>query len=316
MTVVEVFCGAESCYDVLKVEKDCTAKDIKKAYRKIVKTHRPDEIKESDAIRLLRKLTKAHDVLMNEDSRKLFNQYLNHEVSYFHVSGEHYAKNLPKSDVRLKYQRVVKYLRTATLQNLDARSGGNPQTQELHKRAVAQYDEQIKELRAGGDKQAGRVTKREEDPLFVKIVDQLVSEVKIEGGYRKPEWQDLFAVRLVLFPYHLVLWGVKYHRRYISTAPLSLEDRTEMARDRIGLVEWEEMLSEEERQALIEREIWKRDVYDQWKQEKEAEAAAAAETLAAAEQLLQGKGGKKISKKKLRRQLQKQIDEDAQDYDD
>lgn len=171
-------------------------------------------------------------------------------------------------------------------------------------------------MRAGGDKQAGRVTKREEDPLFVKIVDQLVSEVKIEGGYRKPEWQDLFAVRLVLFPYHLVLWGVKYHRRYISTAPLSLEDRTEMARDRIGLVEWEEMLSEEERQALIEREIWKRDVYDQWKQEKEAEAAAAAETLAAAEQLLQGKGGKKISKKKLRRQLQKQIDEDAQDYDD
>lgn len=275
------------------------------------------------------------------------------------MSGEHYAKNLPKSDVRLviavavglitwllhtvqfqKYQRVVKYLRTATLQNLDARSGGNPQTQELHKRAVAQYDEQIKEctpllspsflsfacvrvclprdgtVRAGGDKQAGRVTKREEDPLFIKIVDQLVSEVKIEGGYRKPEWQDLFAVRLVLFPYHLVLWGVKYHRRYISTAPLSLEDRTEMARDRIGLVEWEEMLSEEERQALIEREIWKRDVYDQWKQEKEAEAAAAAEAMAAAEQLLQGKGGKKISKKKLRRQLQKQIDEDAQDYDD
>jgi hypothetical protein len=28
---------------------------------------------------------------------------------------------------------------------LDVRSGGNPQTQELHKRAVAQYDEQIKE---------------------------------------------------------------------------------------------------------------------------------------------------------------------------
>lgn len=277
------------------------------------------------------------------------------------MSGEHYAKNLPKSDVRLviavavglitwllhtvqfqKYQRVVKYLRTATLHNLDARSGGNPQTQELHKRAVAQYDEQIKEcmsspllclsslvhaylfrwmsrrvtVRAGGDKQAGRVTKREEDPLFVKIVDQLVSEVKIEGGYRKPEWQDLFAVRLVLFPYHLVLWGLKYHRRYISTAPLSLEDRTEMARDRIGLVEWEEMLSEEERQALIEREIWKKDVYEQWKQEKEAEAAAAAEALAAAEQMLQGKGGKKISKKKLRRQLQKQIDEDTQDYDD
>lgn len=50
------------------------------AYRQLSKAYHPDKNKEPGAIDVFRKLTKAHDVLMNEDSRKLFNQYLNHEV--------------------------------------------------------------------------------------------------------------------------------------------------------------------------------------------------------------------------------------------
>lgn len=46
MTIVEVFCGAESCYDVLKVEKDCTAKDIKKVPWCAV---RPPELTSNDS---------------------------------------------------------------------------------------------------------------------------------------------------------------------------------------------------------------------------------------------------------------------------
>ncbi len=153
---------------------------------------------------------------------------------------------------------------------------------------------------------------------MVIAVVQLVSEVKIEGGYRKPTWQDLFAVRLVLSPYHFVLWCMKYYRRYISSAPLSLEDRTEMARDRVGVAEWEEVLTEEEKEKLIAREIWKEEVYQQWIDEQVKEAEAAAEVVAAAERMLQsGKNssGKKISKKKLKRALQRQMEEDMEEED-
>lgn len=331
---LEVFCGSVNCYEVLGLAKDCTTKDIKKAYRQLSKTYHPDKNKDPGATETFRKLTKAHDVLISDESRLQFDKYLNREISYFQVSGQHYAKNLPKSDVRLvivvaiglitwllhtvqyqKYERVIKYLRNATLRNLDARNGGSPQTQELHKRACDQYDEHIKELRAGGDKLAGRGGKREEDPIFIKMVEKLVSEVKIEGGYRKPEWSDLFAVRLVLSPYHFIIWCMKYYRRNISTAPLSLEDRTEMARDRVGLAEWEEVLTEEEKQKLIEREIWKQDVYEQWIEEQVKEAEAAAEAAALVAEAMNGKGSKKLSKKKLRRQLQKQVEEDM-DADD
>jgi len=43
-----------------------------------------------------------------------------------------------------------------------------------------------------------------------------VSEVKIEGGYKKPEWRDLLIVKVVLLPYSMVQWSQTYYRRYLS----------------------------------------------------------------------------------------------------
>lgn len=45
---------------------------------------------------------------------------------------------------------------------------------------------------------------------------QVVAEVKIEGGYRKPEWRDLVIVQCALLPYSLWQYAQQYHRRYIS----------------------------------------------------------------------------------------------------
>jgi hypothetical protein len=44
-----------------------------------------------------------------------------------------------------KYDRVVKYLKIATLNNLTLKNGGSKQTQELFRRATELYDEHIKE---------------------------------------------------------------------------------------------------------------------------------------------------------------------------
>lgn len=73
-------------------------------------------------------------------------------------------QNLPKSDVRLvitiavlllsfllrniqfqKYERAVKFLKTATLGNLGPKNGGTKQTQELYKRATERYENYLKE---------------------------------------------------------------------------------------------------------------------------------------------------------------------------
>ncbi len=68
---------------------------------------------------------------------------------------------------------------------------------------------------SGKDKSVGRV-KMMKDPLYLQFIDQVVAEVRIEGGYRKPEWSEFLILQLVYMPMNLYHFAVKYHRRYIS----------------------------------------------------------------------------------------------------
>jgi hypothetical protein len=80
------------------------------------------------------------------------------------VSGQHYMRNLPKSDVRVvmivvlllvswffhtiqqqKYEKAVKFLKFATLNNLTLKNGGTKQTLELFRRASELYDQKIEQ---------------------------------------------------------------------------------------------------------------------------------------------------------------------------
>lgn len=131
---------------------------------------------------MFRLITKAHEVLTGNESRPLFDYYLEHPrvrtyhswckcltvkiKDYFKVSGQHYYRNLPKSDVRVilivvvallswlfhsiqyqKYQRVVNYLKIATLNNLSLKNGGTKQTIELYRRATELYEQHIKDCK-------------------------------------------------------------------------------------------------------------------------------------------------------------------------
>ncbi len=142
----------------------------------------PDKNKESNATESFQLVTKAYEVLTGNETRKLFDYYLSNPrvrirsyngnllsltvcwQNYFKVSGQHYYKNLPKTDVRIvvavamglltwlfyviqyqKYERVVKYLKFATLNNLNMKNGGTRQTIELHRRASELYVERVKD---------------------------------------------------------------------------------------------------------------------------------------------------------------------------
>ena len=132
------------------------------AYRKLSLAYHPDKNKEENATEVFRLISKAYEVLESNESRSLFDYYLNHPRDYFKVSGQHYFRNLPKSDVRIilvivvllislfqyhyqmsKYQRVFKFLYTATLNNLNEKQGGTKQTVELYNRSVEAYDKAV-----------------------------------------------------------------------------------------------------------------------------------------------------------------------------
>jgi DnaJ family protein C protein 25 len=315
---MNVFCGSLNCYEILGLNRTASTKDIKKAYRRLSLTQHPDKSNDPNATENFRLISKAYEVLDKNESKSNFDYYLDHPRDYFKVSGFHYMKNLPKSNVWLvllvvfglfswflhvvqyqKYEKVVKYLKVATLNNLSPKNGGSKQTMELHQSAVRRYNDYVKEAKAAGDKTAGKL-KMNKDPAFEKIVDEVVAEVKIEGGYKKPEWKDLFILKLFKSPYTLYVWAQTYHRRYISTAPLPYEDREEMAMQKIGMHAWGD-LSDTERREFIEREIWKPEVYAQYFEENDTGRDSEDEEMQPAPKPGFTKSMKKINKKRTKK---------------
>lgn len=109
-----------------------------------------------------RKIAKAYKVLEKNETRALFDFYLDNPTQYFRVSGDFYLRAMPKSDIRLviilffmfvsllqylyqnsKYQSIVKKLFDAALNNLTEKQGGSRETQELYELAKTTYEDTI-----------------------------------------------------------------------------------------------------------------------------------------------------------------------------
>ena len=222
-----VFCGSKSCYEILEIRRNATNKQIRRAYRRLSLEYHPDKSKHANATEAFRLISKAYEVLDTNETRVNFDYYLNHPRDYFKVSGHHYMRTLPKSDVRLvillvvcliswmmhvmqeqKHQNFVKHLKDAVL-NCAGNAKSNNQTLALFKRCQALYEAKMKEATwAGSGTDKTNVGKMVKDPLFADCVSEIVATVKIEGGYRKPEHKDLFIVRLVYLPFTLCNWYV------------------------------------------------------------------------------------------------------------
>ena len=84
---------------------------------------------------------------------------------------------------------------------------------------------------------------------------------------------DIFAVWLLQSPYLLYLWAIKYYRRNYSSGSLSIEDKYEMAINKVGGLIWN-TLDTTEQEKLIQSEIWKASVYNEWIAKRQAEEDA------------------------------------------
>lgn len=62
-------------YEVLGVEKDADAREIKKAYRKLAKEYHPDHNKSEDAEAKFKEAQEAYEVLSDDSKRRAYDQY-------------------------------------------------------------------------------------------------------------------------------------------------------------------------------------------------------------------------------------------------
>src|ERR1700733_1438377 len=62
-------------YDILGVGKNATATEIKSAYRKLALQYHPDRNKSKEAEDKFKEVTKAYEVLSNEEKKKAYDQF-------------------------------------------------------------------------------------------------------------------------------------------------------------------------------------------------------------------------------------------------
>jgi hypothetical protein len=61
-------------------------------------------------------------------------------------------------------------------------------------------------IETGKEKKIRKKLKDEEDPDFIRAVNEIVDAMEIKGPYRKPVIDDVFAYQLVKLPYTLSKW--------------------------------------------------------------------------------------------------------------
>ncbi len=159
---------------------------------------------------------------------------------------------MPKADVRIiiasiiiffsvllpivqyqKWQRAVNYLKYATINNLGLKNGGTKETMELYRRAEERFHLQHKS-NCNNEKYLSNL-KMLKDPLFLTIVDDVVAEVEIEGGYKKPTFKDVFLIKLLVLPYSIFLWIKKKYRIAYAESELTEEECLQLTIDTVGI---------------------------------------------------------------------------------
>lgn len=194
-----LYCGVESCYDVLGVSRDVTKKDLSRVYRKLARKFHPDVYKEEDADMKFRAIATAYEVLKDDESRKDYDYMLdNPEEAYYHYWRFYKRRLTPKVDVRIvlavtltvisvlqflhkshRYEEAITY----AMQNPKFR---NQAMQIIHQEGLLENTKT-----KAKNKKNKEERKKEEERVLREVVED---SIDIRGGYSKPTYRDVLWV--------------------------------------------------------------------------------------------------------------------------
>ncbi|XP_023221576.1 dnaJ homolog subfamily C member 25 homolog [Centruroides sculpturatus] len=256
-----LYCGQRDCYEVLGVLRDASKLEIARAYRTLAKKYHPDRHKTEEAKTKASEqftlLATAYEVLKDDDSRKDYDYMLeNPDEIYRHYYRYYRRKMAPKVDVRIVIAATIAII--SIIQYLAAKS--------RHKSAidylltVPKY--RLKEL-----------IKEEEESVLKQILER---NVDVRGGYSRPSIKDVLAIQIVLFPITIssyIYWNIKWIWRFnIKKEEYGEEEKLYLIKKLIGCsaTQWD-AIEENEKKDYLRNELWKKEKFQVWKQQKEDE---------------------------------------------
>jgi len=278
-----LYCGKESCYDVLNVSRDTPKAEISKSYRKLAAKYHPDryrtEESKKEAEEQFRLVAVAYETLKDEESRKNYDYLLDNPEEYYRHYYYYYRHRVaPKVDIRLvivatiliisliqyisavhKYSDAVKYLLTQQKYRLRAI--------ELAKERGLWEDDKRRKRKNKAE------AKEEEEAIIRSIIEE---NVDIRGGYKRPSVFDTLIFQLFIFPYYIytyLRWFIRWHWKFtIGREPYGDEEKAYLIRRYLKLTQAQyDCMEDKEKEEYLREKLWIHENFVKWKTEKEEE---------------------------------------------
>ncbi|XP_035699102.1 dnaJ homolog subfamily C member 25 homolog [Branchiostoma floridae] len=276
-----LYCGEQNCYDVLGLTREATTREIGKAYRQLALKFHPDRNKAADAEEKFTLIATAYETLRDEESRADYDDVLDNPEKYFQHYYRYYRRRVaPKVDVRIvivvtltvisviqylgwwhRYNQAISYLVTVPKYRTRAMDIAKEQGLINNKKKGRRSKEEIKQ---------------EEEAALKNVIENMMD---IRGGYSKPSVYDVLWVKLVLFPYHAVLylwWYAAWVWKFsVCKQPYGREEKMYLMRRNIGYTptQWD-AVEDSVKETYLQKGLWDRKVFLQWKKEQEEEMKA------------------------------------------
>ena len=115
---------------------------------------------------------------------------------------------------------------------------------------------------------------REEEENVIRGI--IADKMDIKGGYAKPHWTDVLWVQMLIFPWTAYRWTAFYFswlwRFGIKREEYGREEQLYVIRKNLGVSQGQfDQLEEEEIENMLEEELWEKEKFKVWKEEKDAE---------------------------------------------
>ncbi|KAH7731093.1 Protein DNJ-2 [Aphelenchoides avenae] len=279
-----LYCGYETCYDVLGIDRDEFDKgELSKIYRKLARQYHPDRVRDPDlreeAQQKFHQIATAYETLKDDETREYYDYYLDHpEERYYNYYQYYRMRTAPKVDVRIVI--VVAILLISSFQYLSARQKFSEALQ-YAKEQVKFRNMAIDIAKERGlielDKQ-GKVKKKQKsgaDPEVVigKIIEE---NINVSGGYKKESIYDTLLWQIIMLPvtlYHGAIWWSRWILRYwIRKEEYDEEAKLYLIRRNMKMSEEQfNALEEKEIDDYLAKELWKAAEFGVWKTAKELE---------------------------------------------
>lgn len=268
-----MYCGKESCYDVLGVQLESTQKDIKRSYRSLSRKWHPDRVKGDDRAAATKKFAVigvAYATLFDEEARKNYDHYLEHpELRNINEKDMFTYTYAPKSNL---WGVLIGFiLFTSGMQYFNATNNYKEMQERMRqdKRVLRRANALLDERAKGKPKAKGKVVKRKpskkrhsQEDIDAAVEEVIATELKVEGSLATPpSWENTLLYYTITFPkwgsafaLENGMWIYKYKimkSEYDDTAKVYL---TQQALD-IDAAAWGEK-SDEERASLLGKELW------------------------------------------------------------